>query len=369
MADNEDEPPVTLFSRFGKVYVWNADDAFKLRSKYRIVGSLIGSLPRKPKQNHCFSVPLLLSQEEVTLLLDKGLARIFNMPKVFPAPSKEEVERFNELRRDSVIKQTELFQRGREEKQMELAEVIEEGRRRKRKRKKGDGDNDDEGERLALKKMKSEKIGNEGCKTKKEGECNQSNDKCNEDNNVMKRYQDETCSSTEVYPANSETLPTVNTVEQESKIKGDMSINVAACSDITSEETKPSSELGTLTHIPTIMPQRMLKESYSPMDWTYPQTQSDKLRYKVFLDLWERGYYLTSGAKFGGDLLAYPGDPMRYHSFYIVIIIPWDKKITPFQIISAGRLGATVKKTALFCSVDDNTGDVVYTSVKWSGIS
>ncbi|KAL9955000.1 hypothetical protein ACROYT_G042594, partial [Oculina patagonica] len=116
MADDEDETPVTLFSRFGKVYVWSADDAFKIRSKYRIVGSLIGSFSRKRKQNHSFSLPLLLSQEEATLLLHKGLARIFNMPKRFSVPSKEEVETFNELRRDSVVKQIALFQKEREEK-------------------------------------------------------------------------------------------------------------------------------------------------------------------------------------------------------------------------------------------------------------
>lgn len=363
MADDEQETPVTLFSRFGKVFVWNADDAFKIRSKYRIVGSLIGSLPRKPKQNHCFSLPLLLSQEEATLLLDKRLARIFTTPKIFPAPLKEEVERFNELRRDSVVKQIELFQKGREEKQMELADIIEEGRRRKRKRRK----DDDEEESLALKKMKSEEISNEGAgerKTDEEEENNQSIEKCNEGDNDMTRNQEETCCRTEIIQAN------LGTPDQESKEKlknkCDLS-NLSTSSDVNCEETKPSSELGTLTHIPTIMPQRL--QIFPPADWTYPQTEREKLHYRVFLDLWEKGYYLTSGAKFGGDLLAYPGDPMRYHSFYIVIIIPWEKKVTPFEIISAGRLGATVKKTALLCSVSDDTDEVVYTSVKWSGIS
>ena len=38
-------------------------------------------------------------------------------------------------------------------------------------------------------------------------------------------------------------------------------------------------------------------------------------------------------------------------------------------MISAGRLGATVKKTALICSVNDETDEILYTSIKWSGIS
>lgn len=43
-------------------------------------------------------------------------------------------------------------------------------------------------------------------------------------------------------------------------------------------------------------------------DWAYPTTSFEKLRYAVFKDLWEKGFYLTSGQKFGGDFLAYPGN-------------------------------------------------------------
>lgn len=41
--------------------------------------------------------------------------------------------------------------------------------------------------------------------------------------------------------------------------------------------------------------------------WTYPKTHEETLRYKVFCALWEKGYYITSGSKFGGDYLMYPG--------------------------------------------------------------
>ena len=363
MADDR----VTLFSRFGKVFVWNADDALKIRSKYRIVGSLIGSLPRRPQQNHCFSLPLLLSQEETTLLLHKGLARICNTPKSFPAPSKEDVERFNELRRDSVVKQYELFQRDREKKQLELAKVIEEGRWRKRKRKKLE---EEEQEILAAKKLKSED-NKEADECIEEQEFTQLNIKYDEGavEGSIATEEDhlDTCSTVEDMEYYSGTPPTLNYKEQETKDslhdKSDVP-KESLKSNVDCEETKAISELRALIHIPTVMPH----QSFPSVDWTYPQTESERLQYRVFLDLWEKGYYLTSGIKFGGDLLAYPGDPMRYHSFYIVIIIPWGKKVMPFDIISAGRLGSTVKKTALLCSVSD-TNEVVYTSVKWSGIT
>ena len=422
------ETAVSLFACYGKVYAWDADDVFKIRSKYRIVASLIGSLPRKPRQNNAFSLPLLLSREEATLLLEKGFAKIYEMPKTLSVPSIEEVEKFNELRWDSIVKQIEQFQRMQEEKRRELAEVIEEGRRRKRQKMadvetntKEDLDNvsdedreaeeakdwaqlrmicdesndvkgnkegkegkkkrkrkcktvADEEESLVTKKVKRKELNDEFAEdgeTEKERDRNQlNNNNCNENSDVNeKRNKKEMCHNNagpQVIEAN---LPNANAeVEAENKpVEKNNTPNSSTCSGRSIEEHKSYSELGTLIHIPTEMPRRM--QSLLPAVWTYPETDREKLRYRVFLDLWEKGYYLTSGVNFGGDFLAYPGDPMRYHSFYIVIVVPWGKRITPFEMISAGRLGASVKKTALLCSVNDDTEEVVYTSVKWSGIS
>lgn len=33
----------------------------------------------------------------------------------------------------------------------------------------------------------------------------------------------------------------------------------------------------------------------------------ERIRYKVFKDLWSKGFYLTCGMKFGGDFLVYRG--------------------------------------------------------------
>lgn len=49
------------------------------------------------------------------------------------------------------------------------------------------------------------------------------------------------------------------------------------------------------------------KDDVKLVDWKYPLTADQQLKYKVFKDLWERKYYVTSGEKFGGDFLAYPG--------------------------------------------------------------
>lgn len=54
--------------------------------------------------------------------------------------------------------------------------------------------------------------------------------------------------------------------------------------------------------------EQWLQESESQnMDWNFPSTPQEKLRYNTFKDLWEKGYFISSGNKFGGDFLVYPG--------------------------------------------------------------
>ncbi|XP_067029303.1 tRNA-splicing endonuclease subunit Sen34-like [Acropora muricata] len=404
--------PASLFFCYGKVYVWNADEIFIIRSRHRIVGSLIGSLPRKPRQNNVFSLPLLLSREEATLLLEKGFAQIYEMPKTIPLPCSEEVERFKELRQHSMLKQIECFEVMLEEKKIELADVIEEGRRLKREQaalelresmeKLNNGSDDDKErnkgkgrkakknkmkrkyefeivagdgkeEEVLSKKMKSGEMHNEVFDQDSHNEGNATST-LKDNNNVDVDYHKST--DGEVSEVTTETFlgadsdnstPTAVTVCEDSNMTEAGVDGLSASSEITNEDTTCLSDQGTLIHIPTVLPQRLMPVKQA--EWIYPQTDTEKLHYRVFLDLWEKGYYLTSAVNFGGDFLAYPGDPMKYHSFYIVIIIPWGRKIRPFDIISAGRLGASVKKTALLCSVEEDTNTIVYVSVKWSGIS
>ena len=49
-----------------------ASDASTLREKHRIIGTLVGCLPRCPTQNNHLGMPLELMPEEARLLLDKG---------------------------------------------------------------------------------------------------------------------------------------------------------------------------------------------------------------------------------------------------------------------------------------------------------
>lgn len=44
----------------------------------------------------------------------------------------------------------------------------------------------------------------------------------------------------------------------------------------------------------------------------------EDMKFIVYQDLYQKGFYLSSGMKFGSDFLAYFGDPMMYHAQYAV---------------------------------------------------
>ena len=47
---------------------------------------------------------------------------------------------------------------------------------------------------------------------------------------------------------------------------------------------------------------------------------------------------MTSGAKFGGDFLAYPGDPLLYHAQYTVRCLSSDAAQHPLALAAAARM-------------------------------
>ncbi|CAN9511248.1 unnamed protein product [Ophioblennius macclurei] len=100
---------------------------------------------------------------------------------------------------------------------------------------------------------------------------------------------------------------------------------------------------------------------------TVQQQPGQNARYQVFSDLRGRGFFLTSAGKFGGDFLVYPGDPLRFHAHFIAVCVGLDESLSLLDVLSVARLGSNVKKTVLLCSPGPN-GDIIYTSLQWSGM-
>jgi tRNA-splicing endonuclease subunit Sen34 len=143
--------------------------------------------------------------------------------------------------------------------------------------------------------------------------------------------------------------------------------------------------------------QQQRRRTYETLDaaraagvWSYPASAEDRARCEVFRDLWERGYYMGGGVKFGGDWLVYPGpcfysfsfwcassllshllvlgDPLRYHSHFVATVqTSPDAPLRPMQVVAHGRLGTATKKAHLLCGWDPESREVTYISVEWAG--
>lgn len=102
----------------------------------------------------------------------------------------------------------------------------------------------------------------------------------------------------------------------------------------------------------------------------------------IFIDLWEKGYYITPGNKFGGDFLLYLGglfnyefnyeninffflgDPIVHHAVNIVRCILVTDKFHSTELIAFSRLGTSVKKRTIFAALKEN-GNISYITLNW----
>lgn len=87
-------------------------------------------------------------------------------------------------------------------------------------------------------------------------------------------------------------------------------------------------------------------------------------RYAVYEDLRDRGYVVRSGMKFGADFAVYEKGPGLEHAPYLVKILSLGDRIDPVDIVRAGRLSHSVKKT-LVLAVVSPSGEVRYIGFKW----
>lgn len=261
-----------------------------LREEYRIVGSLVGCLPRVPRQNAHLGLPEELMPEEVALLLQLDVATLVQC--AYKSPSAEDIAAHLEKKTDSYEQQKVLFMKEkREEMKRKLPEIIE-GKKKKRR------------------KLLEEK--------RKQGHH-------------------------------------VDDAEFEADV-----------------EVDPDT-----VDIPEIREKHMLIEQplaalsdrlkCEEVELSFPNTPEQILRFEVFKDLWHSGHFLTSGTKFGGDFLVYPGDPSRFHALFVAVCVPHEKRMSALDLIAMGRLGKTVKKTLVLCSMDNN-GQLCYNSLQWTGI-
>ncbi|KAI8817937.1 uncharacterized protein EV422DRAFT_199250 [Fimicolochytrium jonesii] len=70
--------------------------ALTLRTRYHVLGALVGTLPKMPLQNTFFGLPVLLMDEEVTVLLRNGLIKPAASPGVTAYPRRRIYRRWRQ---------------------------------------------------------------------------------------------------------------------------------------------------------------------------------------------------------------------------------------------------------------------------------
>lgn len=114
----------------------------------------------------------------------------------------------------------------------------------------------------------------------------------------------------------------------------------------------------TFEHNDNNLNESVMKESTLPItefiNRNFPTR--DKLVYAVkvysaYKYMKSMSYYIMPGLKFGGELMCYPGDPLRYHSHLIVNL----SELSIRNLIIGGRLSTGVKK--LWVLIEDRNKD------------
>lgn len=77
-----------------------------------------------------------------------------------------------------------------------------------------------------------------------------------------------------------------------------------------------------------------------------------KEKFRVYEDLRNRGYVVTPGIKYGCDFAVYENGPGIDHAPYIIQIIEMGETVTASEIVKAGRLATTVRKSFILAIVN-----------------
>jgi tRNA-intron endonuclease len=89
-----------------------------------------------------------------------------------------------------------------------------------------------------------------------------------------------------------------------------------------------------------------------------------KLLYTVYKNLRDSGLIVRPGMKFGADFAIYRYGPGIDHAPFIVTVAKRGVKIDPIEIVRAGRLSHSVRKTFIL-ALEESPGRIYYLMFKW----
>ncbi|ANB15229.1 tRNA splicing endonuclease subunit SEN34 [Sugiyamaella lignohabitans] len=384
----------------GRGLVFDLDHVKVLREKYHVCGTLIGILPQIPQQNVFMGLPLELMPEDIELLVfDLKVAYLVDDSEAHKqAVSKFTKEDAKEVRAERHRQEQEQFERHKDvmwERRVAALEI----KRRKEQEK----------EKKRLEKLKSEKRdGTEQDQVVANGDqagpVEPAPPRIPETETTKASHQEPATDSRDnLTSANTEkqgkvtvttTIKTEGNIETEREVKVEI---IEKTERIESEEEKNSADEevislekqrwlektfpesqqitgGTVTIPSVTTPTNSSLKTYKPLavQESFFVPRPSKASYNIYKELHKKGFFLTPGLRFGGQFVAYPGDPLRFHSHHIAIGFNWDQEFAVLDIVGGGRLGTAVKKCWVVgaedsgCDVKEEDKYRIF-SVEWAG--
>ena len=302
--------PFPIYKVAQKYLVYDSDTASYIRREYNICGVLIGSLPQAPQQNVFLGLPVELMPEEARLLVDKKVAYVVDdvasHRKAFleRGLSAEERKAYHAaLRKQGLAAAKDSSKRGEDRKKAALA-------------KKGESrDWNDVPEDMlpSSREQRRDKIS--------EGAAHEPRD---------------------LNSSEEEGLFAPATGSAPSRPSDNMS-TVTGFSEPEPFLVTPTTSNGALQSTPPASGEADIVTEALP---SYP----------LFKHLHDQGYFLSPGLRFGCQFVAYPGDPLRFHSHFLCNGMDWDQEFDLLDLVGGGRLGTGVKKGFMIGGRDEGRG-------------
>ncbi|EME78290.1 uncharacterized protein MYCFIDRAFT_216601 [Pseudocercospora fijiensis CIRAD86] len=331
MAANHTEvtEPIPIFKVAHRFLLYDVNHVTYLRREHNISGVLTGTLPQAAQQNVFLGLPLELMPEEARLLVEKEVAYVVD--------DTEEHKR-NFLGRGLGAEERKAFQAAlRKQGQAAAQDASKKA---------------DERKKAALKKL--------GEKT---GDWNDIPDDMFEPGPRRGKK------AARARPDPARPASTNGDDEDESLFASpansfpSKAIRAPSTASTNSAEVEPYPITPTTSHPPL--------QTKKPNTSELPAVPSS---YPLYRHLHQNGYFMAPGIRFGCQYMAYPGDPLRFHSHFLCNGMDWDQEFDLLDLVGGGRLGTGVKKGFLVGGEEKEdksskkTGDVRAFCIEWGGM-
>jgi len=365
MAEVTVSEPFPIHLVANRHIIYDAATVTHIRREYHITGTLIGGLPQAPQQNVFLGIPLELMPEEARLLVEKGVAYIID-------DAQQHSQAF--LNNGMSGGERERFRRILEKQGIDAGKL--------QAQKAG------ERKESALKKIAA-----------KEGKTDNWND-IPDDMFSSSRSGSRTRTATKGKKGarSGRVTPIGTPVEERSEpVMGGppkMQLDVNPEAEQIDEETNLFSSSSSSNHRPSesVVQQQQQSDifkitpatSYPPLttasssDAVVHDLPSVPTSYPLYKHLHEKDYFLAPGLRFGCQYMAYPGDPLRFHSHFLCKGLGWDDEFDLLELVGGGRLGTGVKKGFLLGGEekgrkttedrDTDGADVRAFCIEWAGM-